>query len=221
MIAFIPARSGSKSVPDKNIKDLGGKPLLAWSIEAAQKADIQRIIVNTDSEAYATIAKEFGAEVQMRPDNLGKDDTSMFALLKSEIPKLDYAPEIVILLQPTFVFRKSLYIRTAISYLVNNPEYTSVVSVERVPEKWHPDTVIVNTQIGYRMANGMPIAQRKTRRQDHSDAFVPTGSLYVFRTSNLENGNFYGDKVMLLEGETGININSEQDFRDCEKLLTK
>ena len=72
--AFITARSGSKGVPDKNIIDLCGKPLMAWSIEAATQSGVfDRVIVSTDSEHYADIAREWGSEVMMRGDNLSND----------------------------------------------------------------------------------------------------------------------------------------------------
>lgn len=220
MICFIPIRSGSKSIPDKNIKLLGGKPLVAWTIESAQKAGFQRIIVNTDSEAYAKIAREAGAEVMIRPAELAQDNTSMFEVLKNEIPKIVPVPEIVILLQATTPFREVTHIKAAISYLINS-DYDSIIAAERVPEQWHPAQVIVSTPMGLRMASGAPISQRITRRQDFPNCWVPTGSIYGFKTANLEKGSMYGERTMVLETPATININTMADWEAAEKLCAQ
>lgn len=217
IVCLIPARSGSKSIPDKNIKELDGKPLICWTIETALKC-FERVIVSTDSEKYAKIAKEWGAEIMMRPSELAKDDTPMFAVLKSEIPKIEPLPEIVALLQPTTPFRKKVPLKMAVELLGRNEDYDSVIIAERVPEKYHPACVIVSTPLGLRMANGSPIYQRLTGRQVHPDAYVPQGT-YFFRTKNLAGGDFYGKKTMVLETEPTININGPSDFEEAIEWL--
>lgn len=220
IIAIIPARSGSKSIPDKNIKLLGNRSLLTWSIEVAFKSGIQRVIVSTDSENYAKVAREAGAEVLIRPAELALDTTSMYEVLKSEIPKIDPIPELVVLLQPTTPFRKAVQIKLAIDMFSNQLDrFDSLISVERVPEKYNPAHVILTSALGARMANGSPIAQRITNRQAEPAAYLPTGAIYLFKTSNLEKGSFYGDKVMLLETDPAININSPTDWLIAEEYL--
>lgn len=220
LIAFIPARSGSKSIIDKNIRELGEKPLIAWTIETAFRSGIQRVIVNTDSIEYGNIAREYGAEVMIRPLELAQDETSMYEVLKNEIPKIEPRPELVVLMQPTSPFRNKNQVMSAISFLVNNmDEYDSLIAVEKVPDRYNPSQVIVATPLGFRMANGSPVSNRVTRRQESPEAFVPTGSLYIFKTSNLEKGSFYGDKVMLFESESSININSQEDWNEAVKSL--
>jgi len=221
IIAFIPARSGSKSVPHKNIKNLGGRPLIAYSIESGLQSGF-RTIVNTDSEEYATIIREFGAEVQMRSDDLGEDTTSMYQLLKSELFKLSPIPEVVVLLQPTTPLRPKNQVKLAIDFFTNNLDrYDSLITAELVPEKFNPSQVVVATQMGFRMANGAPISQRITRRQEFPLAYIPTGSIYVFKTSNLEKGSIYGERTMIMETEGMININSQKDFEEAELWLQK
>lgn len=220
--AFIPARGGSKSIPRKNLKELEGKPLLAWTIEAASGAGIERVIVSTEDEEIAKVAKQYGAEVLDRPPELAEDNTSMFEVLNSEVPKIDPVPELVVLLQPTTPFRERVHIKSAIALLSSNlDQYDSLISAERVPEKFHPAQVIVSTPLGHRMANGAPISQRKTRRQDFPEAWVPTGSIYAFKTSNLEKGSLYGEKTLILETEGTVNINSPEDFLTAEQWLQK
>lgn len=222
IIAFIPARSGSKSIPNKNIKELGGQPLISWTIKTAFDSGIQRVIVSTDGEDIANIGRGLGAEVLMRPSELAQDETSMFEVLRSEVPKIDPIPEIVILLQPTSPFREKVHVKAAISLISNNLEqYDSLIAAERVPEKWHPSQVIVQTPLGHRMANGSPISQRKTRRQDFPEAWVPTGAIYAFKTSNLEKGSLYGERTIILETDGGININDQADWLAAEQWLQK
>lgn len=244
ILAFIPVRKNSKSIKDKNIKLLGGQPLMSYSINSAFKAGITKVIVNTDSEEYAKVAKEFGAEVQMRPESLGKDTTSMFDLLRSEIPKIQPQPDLVLLLQPTSPLRKTIHIKNAISYLQENlDKFDSLISVEKVPEKYNLYAMILENKrmvfrklIGlkekltswltgkkYVMSlSGFPISQRMTRRQDLGQAWIPTGEIYLFKPSNLKKGSIYGDKETLLyECEGSPNLNSMSDWEECEKLLNE
>lgn len=222
MIAFIPARSGSKSILDKNIKLLGGKPLIAWTIETAFKSGIQRVIVSTDSEEYAKIAKEYGAEVLLRPVELSQDETSMYQVLKSEIPKVDPIPEAVVLLSPTAPFRQSIVLKSAISFFTQNLEtFDSLMSVQKVPHAYNPAQVIISTSNGLRMANGTPISNRVTRRQEYPDAYVTSQGIYIFKVANLDKGSFYGDKTMLLECDQSVDINTPEDWDKCEKYLLK
>ena len=210
---MIPCRSGSKGIVNKNIKDLGGKPLVAYTIECAQRAGIERVIVNTDGSEIAKIARSYGAEVMMRPEELGRDETSMYEVLNSEVPKINPIPEMVCLLQATVPFRKKVDITRAINLLVKHrDEYDSLISVEPVPTKYNPAQVIVTTPLGSRMASGAPISQRIRRRQEFPDSFIPTGSIYLFKTSNLEAGSIYGDKVFLMQTEPEINIDSDSDW---------
>ena len=102
ILALIPARGGSKGVPRKNIRELCGKPLIAWSIEAAQKSKyIDRLVVSTEDEEIAEIARYYGAEVPfMRPPELSRDETSGMAPVLHALEQLP-GYENILLLQPT------------------------------------------------------------------------------------------------------------------------
>jgi len=236
LICFIPARGGSKGIPKKNIKELGGKPLIAYSIESAFKAGLARVIVSTDDDDIARIAKEYGAEVMKRPSGLSQDDTSMIDVLKNQIQLINPLPTYVILLQPTSPFRHVLHIKMAIKMLPANEGYDSVISVEQVPEKYNPAVVIIQTPVGKGMVigqiksffgkkytkpslYGVSISQRITRRQDHPKAWIPDGSIYMFKSENLKKNSIYGDKIMLLENEGTLNINSMEDWELAESEL--
>src|SRR3984957_9080822 len=109
VFAVIPARGGSKSVPGKNIRSLGGKPLLAWSIEVArQVSEIDRIIVSTDNAEIASVGRAYGAEVYARPPHLATDEALVIDALKDLLQTLRVqgeSPEWVILLEPTCPLR--------------------------------------------------------------------------------------------------------------------
>lgn len=244
IIAFIPARKNSKSILNKNLKELGGKPLIVWSIDSAQKCGL-RTIVNTDSKEIAGVSYERGVEVMFRPESLAKDTTSMFEVLRSEIPKITPKPDLILLLQPTSPFRQSVHIKSAISYLENNlDEYDSLISVEKVPEKYSPYAMIIENQgkkmlfrklIGLKEKiisyftgkkfvfnlSGFPLSQRMTRRQDLGQCWLPTGEIYLFKTSNLKSGSIYGRETMLLECEGSPNLNTLEDWKLAEQQLNK
>lgn len=220
IVAFVPCRQGSKSILDKNIQPIGGKPLMAWSIETGLKAEL-RTIVNSDSQEYLDIAKKWGAEIMLRPKELAGDKTPMFEVLESEIFKIDPVPEYVLLLQPTTPFRSVNKIKIAISYLINNPEYDSLIIAERVPDKYAPEQVIVNTPMGLRMADGRSIPQRIQARQQHKESWIPQGT-YFFKTSNLQKGSIYGDKTMIMETDGfSININTSEEFKEAIQYAQK
>ena len=166
----------------------------------------------------------------------------MYELLASEVFKLSPVPQHVLLLQPTSPFRNTNQVKIAISYFLANLEkYDSLVSVERVPEKWSPYAMIMETSSGKRMLfrkllgwkeklfskkpfvgpelSGFPISQRMTRRQDLPQCWIPTGEIYIFKSENLKSSSMYGAKTLLLEGEGSQNINTQEDWDLCEQAL--
>jgi CMP-N-acetylneuraminic acid synthetase len=243
IVTIIPARGGSKSIPRKNLKLLNGRPLISYSIESSLKCGL-RTIVSTDDNEIADVAKEYGAEVLMRPAHLAKDDTPMFDVLQHEVPRISPKPDLVLLLQPTSPLRKKVLIQMAIGYLENLESYDSVVSVEKVPEKYNPYAMILEVAREKRMLfrkligwkervtgfftgkkyvgphlSGYPISQRVTRRQDIPQAYLPDGNIYLFKADNLKGGSFYGNKVLLLENEGTLNVNTLEDFSKAEEIL--
>lgn len=135
VLALIPARGGSKSIPRKNIKLLGDFPLIAYSIAAGLQADlVTRVIVSTDDAEIAAVARQFGAEVPfMRPDEYAQDDTRDLPVFQHALAWLDeqegYCPDIVVQLRPTSPLRPANCVDTAVSILLNNPAADSVRGV--------------------------------------------------------------------------------------------
>ena len=123
ILGFIPARGGSKGVPDKNIKLLAGKPLIAYTIEQALASRINKVLVSTDSKKIKEIAVKFDAEVPfLRPAEHAKDESTIEAALKDTLNRLkileDYEPEIIVLLQPTSPLRKAEHIDESIDIMI-------------------------------------------------------------------------------------------------------
>jgi len=135
VLALIPARGGSKGIPRKNIKDLGGHPLIAYSIAAGLSSKlVTRTIVTTDDEEIAQKAKEYGAEVPfLRPEEYAQDDTRDLPVFQHVLSWLkeheDYQPEVVVQLRPTSPFRSPTLVDETIKILLNNPQVNSVRGV--------------------------------------------------------------------------------------------
>jgi len=140
VLALIPARSGSKSLPDKNVRNFAGKPLLAHSIDQARAArHIGRVIVSTDSERYAAIAREHGAETPfLRPAELATDDATDLVVFEHALTWLrdhdGWEPDIVVHLRPTYPRRDPADIDRVVALLAGEPTLDSVRSVAPATE---------------------------------------------------------------------------------------
>lgn len=211
-LAIIPARGGSKSIPRKNVRLLAGKPLIAWSIEHALAApEVGRVIVSTDDEEIAEIAREFGAEVPfMRPPEFSTDEAATDPVLLHAIDYLadteNYHPDAVILLQPTSPSRSpGALSRAVVQYLEEEAEcLLSTFEIHpflwRNPEKPTPSYDIL----------------RRPRRQDVAAAertFEENGSIYISNTALLK-----AHKSRLFEGRISMFVMSNKESYDIDVL---
>lgn len=136
ILALIPARGGSKRIPNKNIKPLDGKPLIAYTIKAAKQSKyINRIIVSTNSKKIAMVAKKYGAEIPfLRPKNISQCNSTELQFFKHALNWLKknekYEPELIVLLYPTSPFRKASSIDQAIQKMINDPRADSLRSIK-------------------------------------------------------------------------------------------
>lgn len=215
MIALITARQGSKSVPGKNVRPLGGRPLLAWSIETALACGLTPVL-SSDSDEYLAIGERYGAKPLKRPASLAQDSTPHLDVIEHAAAQYPMETEMV-LLQPTAPFRKVADVLGAID-LFHVEQYDSVIAALKVPEQWHPDTALQLIDGRVVMASGVPVRHRIRRRQDHRPAWVPSGSLYVFRTRNLADGSFYGNRCGVHEVTETVNINDAEDWARAEEI---
>ena len=131
-IAIIPARSGSKGLKNKNIIDVCGKPLLAYSIEAALKSNcFDRVILSTDSEEYARIGKQYGAEIMMRGKELSDDKATTFMVIADILMRMEEKYDYFMLLQPTSPLRTEKHIKEAVEQFENHySQFDFLVSVK-------------------------------------------------------------------------------------------
>lgn len=195
VIAIIPARGGSKGLPGKNIKELCGKPLIAWSIEAGLGCQyIDELMVTTDSEEIARIARLYGASVPfLRPAELASDTATSFDAIKHTIDfyesdlhkQFDY----VILLEPTSPLREKGDIDRMIEKIISmEDQFDAIVSLGEVHE--HPS--IMKRIVGNEIAPFCKELLMTTRRQDNEIAYFPHGVAYIIKSKTLlEEKSFY------------------------------
>jgi len=219
ILAIIPARGGSKGIPRKNIKPLMGKPLIGWSIDAAKQAScIDHIIVSTEDQEIASVARELGADVPfMRPAELAADDTPGIAPVLHAISQLpDY--EWVLLLQPTSPLRSAEDIDGVWQFCQERgaPSAVSVCEVGKHPYWMYRCNA---AQLLEPFIKGRPDV---TRRQDLPPAYALNGALYLAKTDwLLEQQNFIGPETLgyIMPPERSVDLDAPQDWRWIEFLI--
>lgn len=221
VLALIPARGGSKGIPGKNTKKLAGKPLIAYTIEAANgSACIDDVLVSTDSEDIAEVAREYGAWVPfLRPTELASDtaktiDAVMYTVnrLAKEGREYDY----VILLQPTSPLRKSEDIEGAFCLARKTGE--DVVSVSEVSDS----PILIRTCAEDGQLTPLLSGSSTVRRQDMPKYYRVNGSIYVNRVSELSSETSLNDNRMgyVMSRERSVDIDEPVDFLVAEYHLS-
>lgn len=224
ILGLVPARGGSKGVPDKNVRPLAGRTLLDYAAAAARDSGvIDRVIVSTDSQAIAAVARDAGLDVPfVRPADLAGDDTPMLPVIEHAIDELDRAgwhAEIVVLLQPTSPLRTPLHVRMAVR-LLRESQADSVVSVVELPKHLSPDYVMRIDE--GKLVPFLPEGMRVTRRQDARAAFVRDGTVYAFWTRTVrEHHSLYGAncRPLVLEQTHSMTIDTWDDWHEAERRL--
>lgn len=209
-IAIIPARSGSKGLPNKNILMLLNKPLIAYSIEAAKKSGLfERVIVSTDSIEYKNIAEQYGAEVIMRSQELASDTATSFMVIEDvlkKVPSCDY----FVLLQPTSPFRDEIHIKKAVEAFESRAEMNFLVSMSESSKSADLIKSIDNDlSLKY-----FDIDFSNYRRQN-SREYTPNGAIFIGKNSiYLEKKHFFGaDSLAYIMNKTdSVDIDDRLDF---------
>lgn len=233
ILAIITARGGSKGVPGKNIKSLGGKPLIAYTIEAAKKSGVfDRIILTTDDIKIAEVAKQYGCEVPfMRPAELAGDAVQHLPVLRHAVQWLKdnegYVPDYCMTLQPTSPFRQAEHIRQAVEIILKTGA-DSVLGVSEIPGHYSPHKSMTMGAAGELVLfNGNPVRKRTMRRQDLATCYFSNGTLYLYKTGNLFGDDgpaaFFGDDVRacVMDAKYGVDIDTPADWELAEFLLPK
>jgi CMP-N-acetylneuraminic acid synthetase len=230
VLGVITARGGSKGLPGKNLKPLAGKPLLAYTVEAAQDSGaFDRLILSTDSDDIAAASRALGCDVPFqRPAELARDETPHLPVLRHAIQWLDerqqYRPDAVMILQPTSPLRQPLHIRESIA-LLDRSGADSVVSVSEVPAHYNPMRTLRVDDRGMAslFVSGQPVRRRINRRQDMPAAWTMNGAIYLFRTPVLlaAEPSLYGERTAayVMSPGDGISIDSLDDWADAERML--
>jgi len=226
ILAVIPARGGSKGVPNKNIRIIAGKPLIAYTIEAAKESQIlTHTVISTDSEEIAVIAKGFGGIIPfMRPAELATDMASSIAVVQHAVKQteknLNCIFDIVVMLQPTCPLRTTLDIDAAINKLIETGA-DSVISVVAVGGS-HPLRMkrIVN---GDRLVNYIEQGEEDMRpRQILPPTYIRNGAVYITKRDVLIKMNtFVGDdcRAYLMPSDRSVNIDVFEDLLVAEHYL--
>jgi len=222
ILALVLARGGSKRLPGKNLKLLGGKPLIVWTIESAMGIPkICDILVSTDDAEIAKISKEVGAMVPwLRPKNLSRDETgsaeaAIHALdwYEAEINKVDG----VLLLQPTSPFRKKSTIQVGIQLFRKDGSAIVGVSSSKEHPMWS-----LKLESGF-LVPFIAGAGTEVRSQDLPDSFFINGSFYLITPKELRSTkSFLGDKLrpLIIEDPIeGIDIDTPWDFKNAQAAL--
>jgi N-acylneuraminate cytidylyltransferase len=229
MIAIIPARSGSKGVPGKNIKLLGGIPLFAFSIIAAKMMpSVSRVIVSTDSDEYAHIAKEYGAEVPfLRPNEISGDKSTDFDLFLHALnwfkENENKIPEYLLHLRPTTPLRNPQIMEEAVKLFFENKNLASSLrsghSAPESPYKW-----FLKDDNNYFKGLRDDLTPDKVNlpRQSFPSVYIPDGYIDILKSSVILNsGTLHGDKMLVFESPFCVEVDTNDDFEYLEFQIQK
>lgn len=226
-LAIVPARGGSKSIPYKNIIDLGGKPLIAYCLEAIKKSLVDRVIVTTDDPKIAQTAEKYGAEIPfLRPKELAQDSTPTIPVIEHTLKWLEesegYKPDFVLLIEPTTPFVKTEQIDEAFKMMVDKKadSSTTVISVPRI---FHPYHVRLVSDKGFlsfeqsEMHYKHPSRQLDPKRYAHGNLWWFKRDLFL-KNKKIEVGKLVGLEIDMASAH---DINDRFDLEMARILLGK
>ena len=226
VVAIIPARSGSKSLVDKNIKHLSGHPLIAYSIAAAKLSKkINRVIISTDSQEYADIAKQYGAEVPfIRPDKYSTDAATDKDFLVHSMNWFEEnensVPEYWVHLRPTTPLRSIEIIDNAINEIMQDNNATSLRSGHKAPEsplKW-----FVKSNYNYYFRGLVDGEDYNLPKEAFEQVYIPDGFVDVVKSSFvMNNKEIHGDRMIGFESPVCTEVDSVEEFEYIQYQLDK
>lgn len=221
ILSIIPARGGSKGLPGKNIKDLVGKPLIAWTIEASLNSEyITKTIVSSDDDEILEVSQKFGAEVIKRPYVLAQDTTPTEPVIEDVLANIEDigSYEYLILLQPTSPLRNEKDIDKAIELLFHK-QASGLISVVEIDNKVLK--AFINNEAGYLEGisnNVYPFM----RRQDLPSVYMPNGAIYIIKTEEfIKSKKLFTEQTIsyLMSKEKSIDIDTHADLEALRQLF--
>lgn len=226
ILGLIPARGGSKGIPGKNIKILGGKTLLHYTSEAAKSSKLlNRVILSSNDEAIIKFAKQINLEVPFkRPEHLAQDSSSSLEVIQHALKHFleqGIQFDAVCLLQPTTPFRETGLIDECILKFKDG-DFDSLVSVREVPKEFNPHWIFEENQGSLKIATGEK--EIISRRQDLPKAYHRDGAIYITKTEVLLNQNsLFGKKIGFVDTSAfpNVNIDEPEDWEKAEVMLKK
>ena len=227
IISVIPAREGSKGLPNKNILDLDGQSLIAYSIvDSLRSKHIEETFVSTDSLEIGKIAEKYGAEVPFaRPKKYAKDDSKDIEWVRHFLCwfKLIYdkLPEYIVHLRPTTPLREVDMIDKAIETIIDNPDATALRSVHKTIESPYKT---FSLEKGYLkgMFPDYPIKEYyNLPRQHFPQTYKPNGYVDILKTSTILGNSLHGDKILTFETSHTVEVDSKEEFEYLEYLINK
>lgn len=228
LVAIIPARSGSKGIVNKNIKLLAGHPLIAYSIAVAHLANgIDRIIVSTDSEEYARIAREYGAEVPfLRPDEISSDNSTDYDFVRHLLNWMLHnereIPQYLIHLRPTTPLRDAICIDAAIERIKQANCATALRSVHEMPESAYKAFEIDGEYLKSIGANSYALDIANKPRQSFQKTYQANGYVDIIKTAYvIENDKLHGDRVIAFVTPRVVEVDTMDDFEYLEYQVAK
>lgn len=231
VLAIIPARGGSRGIPKKNLRSINGKPLISYTIKEALNSEyIDRVILSTDSEEIAQVAREYGAEVPFKQSKeTSSHDSSGLSCILEVLEKLkkfeNYSPEIVVYLQPTSPFRSTEQIDQAIKLMLDDEELDGAFGVIKVEH--HPYMMFKRGENNL-MIPALNIKDRPMRRQEFPELYVTNASVYVIRGKYFDEARdpqpycpiFEGKvKAIIMDSFSSMDINEEKDLVISEMMI--
>ncbi|NNE32705.1 MAG: acylneuraminate cytidylyltransferase family protein [Winogradskyella sp.] len=225
VLGIIPARGGSKTVPKKNIKELGGKPLLQYTVEAANDSKlISRLILSSDSDEIISVAEQLKLEVPFkRPIELAQDDSTTISVVLHALSFFEAQNiffDAVCLLQVTSPFKTGEFIDAAIKKFINQG-CDSLISVQRIPDKYNPHWTFKKDNFG-NLKLSTNDEQIIPRRQDLPNAYHRDGLIYITKAEViLKQNSLYGKIIGFIESplKESINIDTLNDWEKAESFL--
>lgn len=221
VLAIIPARSGSKGIPKKNIIDLAGKPLLAWTIEASHGSKyITKTIVSSDCDEILEVAKNYNSNILKRPDELATDISSSEVVVKHAISSMEEKFDYIVLLQPTSPLRDTTDIDSAFENLFSS-NATALISVCEYDNKILK--AFKENESGYIVGisnNKYPFM----RRQDLPKTYMSNGAIYITKVDEfLKNNSFFTDKTIsyVMNETKSFDIDTREDLKKVEKYINE